>query len=590
MTRSAGYSARCHFLPLLLALLAVAVPVRRISAQIGPPKPNVLGPTGGFEQIDEIQDNLWDGVSSEGTLANPTYSAKVITENGSFSGLAMPPAVAFVDLNGDGKPDLVTADPTGFFRLYANSGTLTEPKFTTGQVIPVFVSTPFQLRGMQWDFMGNPEVRFCPRFSLADWRHTGLLDLLVGNYYGEILFIPNSGSNRRPQYVLPSGIVGARVATNDQGRYWGNLFSPVAYDWNGDGKLDLLMGEGTYSANAVHLLLNHAEHGDPPKFAPNVNNTYVAYGDGREQLLPTVVDFDGDGNPDLLIADRTGEVGVYLNPGRPQPGVELKRSATISFGGTTKLPGLCSIYAADYNGDGLFDLILGLPNGHIDVSLNTGTKGHPTFGPLQEIKGTDRLLRNVKPPTGWSTDTWSMYGNALAYFSVVNAQDDPDSKPVEGSNCLKVAYWPSVQPDVPMPVEGIPGSQRRFTLSRGGITLDAGKRYNISFKVKASGMTKLAWTLRSFFHDYVGATKVDRGERGAATVSGQMVDDFCSVGSDFSAGSNWSTIQSDFVPKWKNPALRNQKTLTFTLYVDFWAADLNSKAYLDDFRITEEAQ
>ena len=60
--------------------------------------------------------------------------------------------------------------------------------------------------------------------------------------------------------------------------------------------------------------------------------------------------------------------------------------------------------AADYNGDGLFDLILGLPNGHIAVSLNTGTKTEPKFGPPQDIKGEDRLKREIHSPDGWQTN------------------------------------------------------------------------------------------------------------------------------------------------------------------------------------------
>ena len=185
-----------------------------------------------------------------------------------------------------------------------------------------------------------------------NWRHTGLLDFMVGNYYGEVFFLPNSGNARQPQYRWPGDLEKLRVQTNDQGRNWANLLSPVAYDWNGNGRLDLLTGEGTYSANTIHLLENVGSS-DTPKFssAPG-KHTHLAYGDGREQLIPTVADYNGDGKPDLLVADRTGEVGVYLNTDKP--GDELKRAATITFGSTTKLPGLCSLFAADYNGDGTF--------------------------------------------------------------------------------------------------------------------------------------------------------------------------------------------------------------------------------------------
>ena len=268
--------------------------------------------------------------------------------------------------------------------------------------------------------------------------------MLIGNYYGETLFLPNGGTTTQPVFRQPSGpggITSARLNTSEKQPFWANLLAPAAVDLDHHGHPDLVLGEGTYSANSIHLLRN-VSNGGVPKFT-DAQHTQIAYGDGREQLIPTVVDYDGDGNPDLLVADRTGEVGVYLNPGGSQGfGCEFKRAATLSFGKQTKLPGLSSIYAADFNGDGLFDLIVGMSTGHIGVAINSGTKGKPTFGPIQELKGEDRLTRNINLPNGWETSTFTEYGNALAYFTVVDATDDAASQAPEGTHCLKAGYWP----------------------------------------------------------------------------------------------------------------------------------------------------
>ena len=120
---------------LLAALALLAAAPRPLAAQ----QTNLFGSLGGFEH-STLQDNLWDGVNGNGYLAGFTHTAQIVTERGSFSALAMPPSVAFVDLNGDGKPDLVTADPSGFLRFYPNSGTPTAPKFTSAEVIPFFLS------------------------------------------------------------------------------------------------------------------------------------------------------------------------------------------------------------------------------------------------------------------------------------------------------------------------------------------------------------------------------------------------------------------------------------------------------------------
>ena len=567
-----------------MLVLCAAPPPLEAQQQSPAKPPNVFGDTGGFEK-STVQDNLWDGVNGDGSLAGFTHSANVVTEKSSFSALAMPPSVAFVDLNGDGKPDLITADPTGFFRFYPNSGTAAAPKFTSAEIIPIFVSPSHRPR--HFDYESNDDsdgTRFCPRFALADWRHTGLLDLLVGNYYGEVLFLPNVGNARQPQYRWPGSIEKLQVQTHDQGRYWANLLSPVAYDWMGRGRLDLIVGEGTYSANAIHLLENIGS-ADTPKFSSAADkHLYLAYGDGREQLIPAVADYNGDGKPDLIVADRTGEVGVYLNTGKP--GEELTRASTITFGNTSKLPGLCSLYAADYNGDGLFDLLIGLPNGHIAVALNTGTKTEPRFGPPQDIRGEDRLKRDVHSPDGWAVNTWSVTGNALGYANVVNNESDPGCNPPEGSSCLKLGYWPTAQETFPMPVEGIAGTPRHITLIRKGLTLELGKHYHLSFKAKGAAVDKLHWEFRAEYRGTPVPVKVEHDERGGTKHGTGAVAEEEKYGQDFTVSGNWGTVQGDFTPRWKGPALAGEKVMGGNFYVEFWASNLTGNLYADDFVLT----
>ena len=571
-----------------LAFFALAAVPFSLAAQQAAKAPNVMGDTAGFER-STLQDNLWDGVNGDGSLAGFTYSAHVVTERGDFGGLAMPPSVSYADLNGDGKPDLLVANPTGYLYFYPNSGTAAAPKFTSAELIPLYLCTTSRAR--EYDYKFNDEsddMRLCPRVALADWRHTGLLDMLVGNYLGEVLFVPNTGNARQPQFRWPGSLDRLRVQTHDQNRLWANLLTPVAYDWTGTGgKLDLICGEGTYSANAIHLLENVGS-GDTPKFSSaRGKHTYLAYGDGREQLMPCVVDFDGDGNPDLLVADRTGEVGVYLSQGKPKAGEELKRSSTITFGNTSKLPGLCSLCAADFNGDGLFDLILGLPNGHIAVSYNTGTKGAPKFGPPQDLKGEDRLKRDVQFPDGWQANTWSIYGNALAYVTVVDKSVDADSTPPEGTHCLKIGYWPTAQQTFPMSAEGIPGSARHVTLMRRGMTLNVNKRYHLSFKAKGSGTEKLHW---QFQHHYTGVpsgVKIERDERGGVKRGGGQIEEEVVFGQGFSVSKDWGTVQGDFTPRYKNQELAGEKTMPMSLHMEFYAPTNAGVLYLDDFELTE---
>lgn len=566
----------------LLTLLVFAAAGTRLSGQADK-RVNIL-PNSGFENVTRTDDNLWDGVDSDGNLSGFLQDAYIVTDDRSYAAVAMPPSVAFVDLNGNGKPDLLTADPTGYFRFFANRGTPNSPRFTNAELLPIYLSTAFHPRQYEWSWNNSEDAwRMCPRLAVADWRKKGLLDLVVGNYYGELFFLPNVGKSAQPIFRQPVPIELARVVTSEKNRFWANLLSPVAYDWNGDGRPDLITGEGTYSANAVHLLENSGG-GDLLRFSDAQHST-LAYGDGREQLMPAVVDFDGDGKPDLLVADRTGEIGVYLNPGAPKPGVELKRSSTISFGGDSRLPGLVSVCAADFNGDGLFDLILGLPNGHIAVSLNLGTKTQPSFGPLQDIKGEDRLGRNLKQARDVVTTTFPMYGNALGYFTVVNAQDDPDSKPPEGVNCLKAGYWPQAGGTFGIPPEGIPGALKHFTFYFPNQTVDCNKPYGVSLRVKNSGMERLRY---SFFTHYTGpapSAKIERGERGEMKNRGDFVDEWVNIGQNFSATGDWKEVTGSIVPRYANPKLQELKQMTGSFEVDFYATSLSNVIYFDDVKL-----
>ena len=378
----------------------------------------------------------------------------------------------------------------------------------------------------------------------------------------------------------------------DPSNRWGNVFAPAVWDWNKDGKDDLLVGEGSYSANSIHLLLNQGS-GGKPVFNEDKHSA-LAYGMGLEQLTPCVVDYNGDGFPDLLVAERSGKFAVYLNNGKPwKAGETLAFDSFIPVGGTPPaaapaskdpmeaakasgllaLGGMTTVAAGDFNGDGLFDLVFGKSNGKIAISLNTGTKTEPKFAAPVEIKG-DAGSPPFNFPSGWQVDYGLGRGIFYGFFSLVTNAEDPEAKPPDGEACLKASYFSSPNKIMPVPTQYKPSDKgwklfngdhlestgapsNIFALSQGNRTgLKIGKTYVFSMMVKG---TKISEAIAYFsFEGYnkLSESKIERtGDRDAATIKKNEVKEKKVVPIPFSVGSQWTEIKKEFTPKFDNKDL-----------------------------------
>ncbi|MDR3405564.1 MAG: VCBS repeat-containing protein [Chthoniobacter sp.] len=531
---------------------------------------------GDFQKFTPI-DNLWDGVDSAGFLAGFRRATYATTESGKVGGQEMPISVSFVDVNGDGLPDLITADPAGILRAYINSGTKTEPKFTYAEIIPLF--PPQIAKDTVYDRSWWTGPHSVPKIALFDWNHNGAADLLIGNYCGDVLLVPNTGSASGPAFAQPTNYDRVKIPLAGK-RPWGNLFAPCAIDWNKDGKTDLLIGEGSYSANAVYVLLNQSA-GSTPKFSDD-QRYYLCYGDGREQLVPTVADYNGDGLPDVLVGDRKGTVGVYLNPGNWKPGTELPLSEMIRFGNQDTLGMPIAPHAADYNGDGLFDLIIGKSNGRISLALNKGTKTQPKFDTAVEMRGEKYFKEKINLPGDWTFDIGHDRGNLYAFLHVDANEASPG-----GGKVLKAGYFPSPNKVFKMQSlavngkddldyfrywreEWVPVDVRwagwnrmadAFLMRQNLPELKIGTTYKLTFKVKGKGITDGACTVAYLGAAENVATKFVKNERGAAKAQKDETHEEVNVTEPFSSGNEWKSMEKTFTVGFKE---HNLKKLTGT--------------------------
>jgi hypothetical protein len=139
-----------------------------------------------------------------------------------------------VDWNGNGAMDLIVGTVLGEVWLVPNEGKGKELAF----------GTPRRLEAA-----GKPiKVNSDASPTVADWDGDGLLDLIVGADDGSVVWFRNIGSAKEPKLEAARPLIGKSPAGWDDDhkrgpRDWGVRVKPCVFDWNGDGRPDLLIGD-----------------------------------------------------------------------------------------------------------------------------------------------------------------------------------------------------------------------------------------------------------------------------------------------------------------------------------------------------------
>ena len=128
--------------------------------------------------------------------------------------------------------------------------------------------------------------------AVVDWDRDGDLDLVVSGFVGEVNFIANEGGVFAKPMIMQAA--GQAIHTSHGG--------PAVADWDGNGTLDLLVGEDN---GQVQLFSNQTskglpELGEPVVLIPPSANTGDVPG-LRAKI--DVTDWNGDGKLDLLLGD-----------------------------------------------------------------------------------------------------------------------------------------------------------------------------------------------------------------------------------------------------------------------------------------------
>lgn len=238
---------------------------------------------------------------------------------------------AFLDGDGDGDLDLFVGskvDPdrttTGLVHRFENVGSRTRPAFRYAGPLPVTGS-----------------YHYAP--AAGDLDGDGAPDLVLGTWNDGVLYYRNvEGAADRWQPAADPLVTLTR----------GSHTTPTLGDLDGDGDLDLLVGEASGALN----YFRNTGGGDDPSFEL-VSDEWLGIDVGRRSH-PVLVDMDGDGDLDLVVANEDGELQLFPNRGT--------RSAPAFSPAPAEDPGHrlpAFPYAApafiDLDGDGALELVMG---------------------------------------------------------------------------------------------------------------------------------------------------------------------------------------------------------------------------------------
>lgn len=225
--------------------------------------------------------------------------------------LALFPANFHLDVDGDGIRDLVVspnaqslAQNAQSMWYYRNTGTDSTPIFRLQQ------NDLFQDRMLDFGEGAYP-IPF-------DHDGDGLMDLLVANagyfqsngpYLSKVALLRNSGTATAPAFdLVTDDYMGLSTSGIGQAMY------PAFGDLDGDGDMDMLVGD---LQGRLHFFRNIAT-GPVAQFQlvqPNVPDATGEPLDVGQYATPQLLDLDGDGSLDLIIGERNGNLNHYRNTG-----------------------------------------------------------------------------------------------------------------------------------------------------------------------------------------------------------------------------------------------------------------------------------
>ena len=281
--------------------------------------------------------------ATSGDINSSSFAAKV-----DFAGGSQPTGIAMADFDGDGKRDIVVANISDDASVFRNTS-------TTGSI-------SFEAKVDFADGAGSGEV------DVGDLDLDGKIDFIIRNSNDDDVSVFHNLSTSG-SITTSSFAVAVDFPTDI------NPLDVSVGDIDGDGKPEILTPNRT--GTTVSVLRNQTVGGviDASSFATKVDFTATS---GAQQSF--LLDVDGDGRLDVAVSNDSGTLSLFRNTATSGTINGSSLAAKVDFaGGGNPI----SIAAGDLDGDGKTDLATSNSTSNTaSVYKNTSTTGVIDAGSL----------------------------------------------------------------------------------------------------------------------------------------------------------------------------------------------------------------